>query len=37
MKAGIFKFIELKRGINKGNCPLCLGNEYAKDIIPSFP
>lgn len=32
MKAGIWKVKGIRRGIDKGNCPLCLGNKGAKRI-----
>jgi hypothetical protein len=37
MKAGIWKVKGIRRGIDKGNCPLCLGNEGAKHIPLSCP
>jgi hypothetical protein len=33
MKAGIWKLRGLKRGIDKGSCPLYLGKEDAKHIL----
>jgi hypothetical protein len=37
MKARFWKVKGIRRGIDKGNCPLCLGNEGAKRILLSCP
>jgi hypothetical protein len=33
LKAGIWKLREIRRGFEKGRCPLCLGEEDAKHIL----
>jgi hypothetical protein len=37
MKAGVWKLRGIRRGWEKGTCPLCRGNEDAKHILLSCP
>jgi hypothetical protein len=32
MKAGVWRLRGIRRGFEKGICPLCRGNEYVKHI-----
>jgi hypothetical protein len=37
MKTGVWKLRAIRRGMDKGSCPLCLGNEGAINILLSCP
>jgi hypothetical protein len=37
MKAGVWKLRGIRRGWEKGTCPLCRGNEDAKHVLLSCP
>jgi hypothetical protein len=37
MKAGVWKLRGIRRGLKKGTCPLCRGNEDAKHVLLSCP
>jgi hypothetical protein len=37
MKAGVWKLRGIRRGLGKGTCPLCRGNEDAKHTLLSCP
>jgi hypothetical protein len=37
LKAGTWKLRGIRRGFDRGSCPLCLGQEDAKHILLKFP
>jgi hypothetical protein len=37
MKAGVWKLRGIRRGWERGTCPLCRGNENVKHILLSCP
>jgi hypothetical protein len=37
MKAGVWKLRGIRRGLEKGTCPLCMENEDVKHILLSCP
>jgi hypothetical protein len=37
MKAGVLKLRGIRRGLEKGTCPLCRGNKHVKHILLSYP
>jgi hypothetical protein len=37
MKAGVWKLRGIRRGLEKGTCPLCRGNEDAKHTLLRCP
>jgi hypothetical protein len=37
MKAGVWKLRGIRRGLEKGTSPLCMGNEDVKHMLLSWP
>jgi hypothetical protein len=37
LKAGIRKLRGIRRGFERGRCPLCLGEEVDKHMLLKFP